>query len=88
MIVVFAIDDTDVTVGGVLRLAIPGSFVAAKHTEGVYRALDAGVQAAALCRVQASGTYIELFATIAGGTFAVTAADDTTCRGALAFEVQ
>lgn len=81
---------TDVTVGGVLRLAIPGGFTAAKLAYGVHRASDNGAaHVMAVCRTPGAGVgYIELFPTAAGGAFAATAADNTATAGTFSFEVQ
>jgi hypothetical protein len=84
----WSIASTDVTVGGVLRLAIPGGFTANVGMDGFHRAIDAGGAAvAAMCRVTAGAAFVELYATANAGNFGVTAADDTTVVGGLDFEV-
>ena len=80
---------TDVSnAGAVLRLAIPASQTAAKEMWTTHLAKDAGgAIVAATCRVLAGGTYVELFATAAGGGFSVTAGDNTEAHGQISFEV-
>jgi hypothetical protein len=86
---VWDLSATSVSAGAVLRLAIPGGYVAARSTYGVHRAGDAGAATvAAICRVNAAGTYVELFPTAAGGTWAVTAGNNTSTQGQITFEVQ
>lgn len=89
MTLAFDIVATNVTVGGVLRLAIPASLVAAKEMWTTYIAKDnGGAYVPAIARVLAAGTYVELFSTAAGGNFAATAANNTEVHGQITFEVQ
>ena len=89
MTLTWAIQSTDVSAGSVLRLAIPGGYTAAREAYGVYRATDAGAAAvAAVCNVLASGTYVQLFATMGGTAWTITAGDNTNTQGTLTFEVQ
>lgn len=84
----WAIQTTDVSAGAVLRLAIPGSNTAAQTMYGIHRATDAGgTPVAALCRVLASGTYVELYADMNAGNWTITAADNTTTQGQITFEI-
>lgn len=90
MIVNFEIANTDVSNAGVtLRLAIPGGFTCAAETQQFVRAKDnGGAYVVGLAIVAAGATYIEFFATVAAGTFALTAADNTDVFGCVTFEVQ
>jgi len=70
---------------GELRIAIPGSKVAAKSTRGLCQAYN-GSWAAGAMSAAASGTYISLYSTAAlGGWTAGT--DDRVVAGSLSFEI-
>ena len=84
----FVIANTDVSDAGVsLRITLPGGFTAAHRIRTPIRIVDAGVAAIAYALVTEGTTYIECFATAAGGGFGITAADDTNVAGCLAIEV-
>lgn len=90
MWVAFAIFSTDVSNAGVdLRITIPGGLTSVRFVEGVSRTSDAGAgNVFSLMRVAAAGTYIQIFSSPAGAGFAITAADNTSVTGQLAFEIQ
>jgi hypothetical protein len=91
MVLRYSIATTDVSNAGVtLKMAIPGGFVSAARVQrGIGVAADAGgARVAALVEVTASARVIDLYATLAGGGFAITAADNTAVFGTILFEVQ
>lgn len=90
MIVVFQILQTDVSNAGVsLRIAIPGGFTCATTTRHLITSVDAGGAAVVgLAIITAAATFIECFATVAGGGFGITAGDNTAVIGVATFEVQ
>ncbi len=90
MTLAWAIINTDVSAASVLHLAIPDGFTAAATIDGTYLARDAGGAAVfATCRTVSGQGYIELFPTPGtGGTWTITAADNTTVVGHHTFEVQ
>lgn len=89
MTLAWVILTTDVSNASVLRLAIPGGFAAARAMYGVHRASDnGGASTAAVCLVNASGTYVELYPDMVGNNWTVTAADNTSTQGIFVFEVQ
>lgn len=88
MTVAFFISGTDVSSAASLRIAIPGGLTAAKAMRNPIQVIDAATYAVGFAAVAASGTIIECFASIAGTTFGVTAADDTAVIGQITFEVQ
>ena len=91
MVLRYSIAATDVSNAAVtLRLAIPGGFTSAARVQrGIGAAVDAGgVRVTALVEVTAGATFVTLYATLAGGGFAITAADDTAVFGTITFEVQ
>lgn len=68
-----------------LRIAIPRGLIAKRTIDGVYRADDNGTVAAALCRVTAGNTYVELYRNINGtGNWA---AGTSGVSGHMTFEV-
>ena len=89
MILAWSIANTDVSAGSVLRLAIPGGFTAAATMRGLHHATDAGgAEVVATCRAVSGQAYIELYPTIGtGGTWTITAGDNTTTVGSITFEV-
>lgn len=90
MTVSYDIRNTDVSnAGAILRLKVPLGLTIAKTMTAVGIAKDnGGAEAAAIVQAVAGNAYIELYATIAGGGFAVTAADNTRVFGQITFEIQ
>lgn len=89
LIVAFTIANTDVsTTPTQLRIAIPGSFTAAKRMDTQCTIQDAGGTAEqGQCFVSAAGTTINIERN--GGTaFTATSGDNTNVTGTIAFEVQ
>lgn len=88
--VAWSIVNSDVSAGSVLRLALPAGVTAAATMNGFHEARDAGGAAAiATCRVVSGQTYIEIYPTVGtGGTWTITAADNTATTGQLTFEMQ
>lgn len=86
----FSIVNTDVSNAAVsLRIAIPGGFICATEVQPFIRVFDAGGAAAVgLAIVASAGTVIQCFATVAGGGFGITAADNTNVIGLVCFKVQ
>jgi hypothetical protein len=79
------------TVGGVvsaqLRVAIPGGFTAAKTMDSAFKYLDNGTEGTGLCRVNAAGTTLVLFKTLAAPNWTL-ATDATAISMQMSFEVQ
>jgi hypothetical protein len=87
----YSLNATDVSNAGVtLKLAIPGGFTSAARVQfGLGVAADnGGARAVALVEVPSGGTVVNLYATLAAGGFAITAADNTAVFGTITFEVQ
>jgi hypothetical protein len=88
----YDIRNTDVSNAAVtLKIALPSGFVgAAGRTQAVvgYVSNNGGALVAAVALIAAGSSVVELFATLNGGTFALTAADNTLVFGTLVFEVQ
>lgn len=70
-----------------LHITIPGGFTAAKRTRALFQAVDAATAAVGVARVNASGTTIDLQASVAGAGWTTTAADNTSIRLQMSFEV-
>jgi hypothetical protein len=90
MTVAFDIRTTDVSAAPTeLRIAIPGSFTAAKQTRNLITTIDAGgAETVGFAQVSAAGTVIALFKNIAGAAWTLTTADNTYVIGQIVFEVQ
>lgn len=89
MTVMFEIEGTSVSAApGTLGLAIPGGFTAAKKTRALFQAIDKGTAGTGVARVDAAGTVINFQASIAGAGWTTTAANDTSVRGQMTFEIQ
>jgi hypothetical protein len=90
MVIAWSIANSDVSAGSVLRLAIPGGNVAANTINGFHEARNAGGAAAlATCRSVSGQAYIELYPTLGtGGTWTITAADNTASAGQITIELQ
>lgn len=89
MTVMFEIEGTSVTAApGTLAITIPASKVAAKRTHNLFQAIDKGTANIGVAKVDIAGTQIVLQASIAGAGWTTTAANDTSVRGQITFEIQ
>ncbi len=86
----FIILGTDVSNAGVsLRITVPGGYTVAHSSRQMIRVTDAGAaQVVSYALMTAGTTYIECFATVASGGFAITAGDNTNVAGCVVLEVQ
>lgn len=88
---IFSIVTTDVSATPTeLRIAIPGSYVAAKDARNPIQVINAGTGAVGLARVAAAGTYVECYRNAANtaDTWASTSSDNTSVLGQITFEIQ
>lgn len=83
----FDIANTDVSAAATdLRIALP--VTPAIDTRNLCQVVDAGVQNTGFARVAAGVARLQIFKTLAGAAYTITAADNTSVRGQITFEIQ
>lgn len=92
MVLSFSIENTDVSAAAAhLRIAVPGGYVikTGVDTRAIIMVSDAGAATVTAQAIAAGGLrFIQLYATIAGGAWTITAADNTDVYGEIVFQVE